>query len=40
MIGMLARAAEDPNTKVVIYTGADPYFCAGGSLAELFASAR
>lgn len=27
-------AASDKNTKIVIYTGTDPYFCSGGSLAE------
>lgn len=39
MRSQFARAATDPDTKVVIYTGTDPYFCSGGSLAEIFASA-
>jgi len=40
MIQKFEEAASDPSTKVVIYTGTDPYFCSGGSLAELFSSAR
>merc|ERR1719273_2304801 len=28
------EAAENPDTKVVIYTGAGKYHCAGGSLSE------
>jgi len=38
MIAHFERAADDAETKVVIYTGTDPYFCSGGSLAEFFSS--
>jgi len=38
MITQFARAAADADTKVVIYTGTDPYFCSGGSLSELFST--
>lgn len=39
MIDHFARAAADSETKVVIYTGTDPYFCSGGNLSELFSKA-
>jgi len=34
MVDKFSKAASDPQTKVVIYTGADPYFCSGGNLSE------
>lgn len=34
------KAASNHETKVVIHTGTDPYFCSGGSLAEIVASAK
>jgi len=34
LVDKFSRAATDKETKVVIYTGTDPYFCSGGSLAE------
>ena len=38
MLNQLSRAASDPETKVVILTGTDPYFSSGGSLAEIFSN--
>lgn len=34
------KAASNPETKVVVHTGEGPYFCSGGSLAEIVAGAR
>lgn len=34
------KAASNPDTKVVVHTGIGPYFCSGGSLAEIVAGAR
>jgi len=34
LVDRFNKAATDEQTKVVIYTGTDPYFCSGGSLAE------
>jgi len=34
LVDKFSRAANDEETQVVIYTGTDPYFCSGGSLAE------
>lgn len=33
LFAQMAAAAKDPDTKVVVLTGADPYYCAGVDLA-------
>eukprot|EP00090_Calanus_glacialis_P033520 TRINITY_DN55711_c0_g1_i1.p1 TRINITY_DN55711_c0_g1~~TRINITY_DN55711_c0_g1_i1.p1 ORF type:complete len:273 (-),score=80.12 TRINITY_DN55711_c0_g1_i1:58-795(-) len=34
LVDKFNKAANDQETKVLIYTATDPYFCSGGSLAE------